>query len=127
MTEARSLVPHPLFFQLLHSPGVPPLLRWRIISAIVIIAIFAGACFLVLTYPLAGIGGLWLMPLGIVVTILATLEVRHLVFSTITGLHLGMLTLGNVLIFVSAAVPVFVPSLTSDSAVGRLGLQMMVF
>ena len=103
------------------------MLRWRIISAIVIIAIFASACFLDISYPLFGVGGLWLMPLGLVVTVLATFEVRHLVFKQITGLHLGMLTLGNLLIFASAAIPVFVPELRNDSAVGRLGLPMLVF
>ena len=92
-----------------------------------IVAIFASACFLDLAYPLFGIGGLWLMPLGLVLTVLATFEVRHLVFKSITGLHLGMLTLGNLLIFTSAAVPVFLPRLAGDEAIGRLGLPMLIF
>ena len=103
------------------------MLRWRIISAIIIIAIFASACYLDVAHPLFGVGGLWLMPLGILVTVLATMEVRHLVFHSITGLHLTMLTLGNLLIFVSAAVPQFIPDLKGDSAIGQLGLPMLVF
>ena len=103
------------------------MLRWRIISAMVIVAIFASACWLDLAYPLAGIGGMWLMPLGILATILATIEIRHLVFQSITGLHLTMLTIGNILIFTSAAVSGFIPQLQDDSAVGRLGLTMLIF
>ena len=103
------------------------MLRWRIISAIVIVAIFASVCWLDLTYPLGGVGGMWLMPLGILASILATVEIRHLVFHSITGLHLTMLTIGNIFIFCSAAVPTFVPQLQNDSAVGKLGLPMLIF
>lgn len=103
------------------------MLRWRIISAIVIIAIFAGACWLDLARPLAGIGGLWLMPLAVLVTILATVEVSGLVFHSLTQRHRTMLALGNTLVVVGAALPAFIPRLANDSAFGRLGLPMLLF
>ena len=103
------------------------MLRWRIISAVVIIAIFAACCWLDLTYPLAGIGGPWLMPLGLLVTVLATAEVCSLIFRRLTRLHLVMLTIGNVLIFSGAALPGYIPALENDSAMGHLGIPMMLF
>lgn len=103
------------------------MLRLRIISAIVIIAILAGACWLDLRHPLAGIGGLWLMPLGVLATVLASVEVCRLLFKHPSRLHVALVTLGNVLIFCSAALPVFVAGLKGDSGIGHLGGPMLCF
>ena len=103
------------------------MLRWRIISAIVIVAIFASGCWMDVRYPPAGIGGLWLMPIGALVCLLATWEVCRLVFRKITPVHIGMLSIGNLLIFLSAGFPKVLSALGLSTSLTALGWPMLLF
>lgn len=79
------------------------MLRWRLILGTLIVAALLGICWL---DHHATLPGMWLMPLAIVATILATQEVLD--FAAIAGLKplRGIIYVGNVLIVLSSWVAV---------------------
>lgn len=103
------------------------MLRWRIVSALVLIAILAGAIWLDLQHPLWGLGGLWLLPLAVAATALGSIEVCRLVLRDQNIWQMVALALGNVLIVCSAAVPLFWNHLAPGSPSGQLGWPMVAF
>jgi phosphatidate cytidylyltransferase len=102
------------------------LLRWRIISAIVIIAIFGGLSWLDYAHPLFGLPGMWLFPTAIVAAALSSLEMSRIVLSDQTNSQKAALAVGNVIIVMSAAVPLFWKHV-ADSEAGQLGWPMTAF
>ncbi len=92
-----------------------------------IIAVFAGACWCDVYWPLAGRGGLWLLPLALLVAALASAEIAPLVFHSLSRWQLWALGLGNVLIVAAGAMPMYDDRFAADSAIGRLGWAWLAF
>lgn len=102
------------------------MLRWRLLSAAVIIAILLGLLHLDFHHAPRGASGAWLVPLGILFTVLGVAEVLDLLSTQ--GLRpVWWSTLsGSVLVFVGACAPVAWPLLLgrtypADCPLGKLG------
>ncbi|MCA9269071.1 MAG: phosphatidate cytidylyltransferase, partial [Planctomycetales bacterium] len=103
------------------------MLRWRVISAVVLIAGLSAACWLDLNHPPFGLGGLWLLPLGVAALVLASIEAARLMFPAGALPHVLALTVGNLLIASTAALPLCGPPLSTVAPLERLAWPMMAF
>ena len=96
------------------------MLRWRLISAAVIIAFFAGLCWLDLYWNF-GRPGIWLLVVGVAVVPAAAGEIVRLLQS---GGHRPLpwvIHAGILLVFGSATVPVLWRDYPDDCPLGKLG------
>jgi phosphatidate cytidylyltransferase len=102
------------------------LLRWRIVSAIVVIAIFGSLSWLDYARPLLGLPGMWLFPVAVVVATLSSLEMSRIVLTDQTSWQKGALAIGNVAIAMSASIPLFW-KYVANSPAGQLGWPLTAF
>lgn len=105
--------------------GAPELLRWRLFSAAVIITILLGLLHLDFHHAPRGASGAWLVPLGLLFTVLAVAEVLDLLATqNLRPAHWAVYS-GSLLVFLAACAPIAWPlwgrAYPGDCPLGKLG------
>jgi phosphatidate cytidylyltransferase len=98
------------------------MLRWRLIIGTVLVAVLLGLCWFDAN---ADRPGVWLLPLALVVCVLATDELLAMFRAVGHEPHKWATHAGALLALLGASAPIFWPQITSDSAIGRLGLTAL--
>ena len=106
------------------------LLRWRLISAAVILAVLLTLVWLDFRQAVFGVPGVWLLPVLLAVSLLAAEEVLSLVGGKDLRPVAWVIYLGTALINLAAALPMFYQffgwKLAADSPLGRFGWPMVM-
>jgi phosphatidate cytidylyltransferase len=106
------------------------LLRWRLISAAVILAVLLTLVWLDFRQAVFGVPGVWLFPVLLAVSLLAAEEVLSLVGGKDLRPVAWVIYLGTALINLAAALPMFCQlfgwKVAADNPLGRFGWAMVM-
>ncbi|HEY2827094.1 MAG TPA: hypothetical protein VGJ04_05790, partial [Pirellulales bacterium] len=103
------------------------MLRHRLLVGMLLIAAFAGLCWLDKTRALGAAAGAWLFPVALLLSLAASGEMLNLVASDERQPIRWLVYAGNFLIVAANGVPAFGPAGWNNIALGNFGWPMVAF
>jgi len=101
-----------------------PLLKTRLIASTIIISFLSGVIYLDVAHPLAGVGGLWLVPLLLIASMMAGSELAGMCTAGGLSLNKRMVLVGIFIIQILTTVPLLMDigsGYPADCPIGRAG------